>query len=144
MIDLSRFDKLAECKDGIWTNLIPTNSGHENTCAVYMVTFANGDIYIGSSAHIRQRVNSHYWQLSRDDKVKSPLHNSYEKSKNFEIYLLVRTKDEKSLRYFEALFIDLLQPSLNGKPEGNKSWCFGELLFDCSETCRIVETSGKK
>lgn len=143
MIDFSRFDKLAECKEGAWTNFIPANSGHENTCAVYCISFASGDIYIGSSYHIRKRVNMHYWQLSRDYKEKSRLQCAYEKSPNFEIYLLAHTKDDASLRYFEALFIDLLRPSLNGKPEGNTSWNFGELLFDASKTCRIVEPSDK-
>lgn len=109
-INLSRFRKLAEYKEGQFNMLMPHEPNKAKHYGVYLIVFDNGyPYYVGTSHHLRRRVLSHWWGM-KGGYHKFPLvQTAFDKCKCFEVYAL----SEGGIGAWEDDFIMVLRPPLN-------------------------------
>lgn len=79
-----------------------------------LINNINGDFYIGHSIHIRQRINGHFWLLSKGKHPNIHLQRAYNKygKDQFVAYPLLYC-DKEHLIYYEQLLVDSLIPQYN-------------------------------
>lgn len=105
MIDLSKYEKIGECRAGrmVWLSQMNTN-------IVYLMVF-DKDYYVGSSTNLRRRFNQCVSALRHGcylEKVQA----AYNTNHSFDMYCLETSIDE-DLRNREEYWIVTLKPSLN-------------------------------
>lgn len=109
-INLSRFRKLAEYKQGEFQMLMPHEHYHAKHYGVYLIVFDEGEnFYVGTSCHLRRRILQHWWGM-KGKYHKFPLvQNAFDKCNSFEVYAL----SEGGIGAWEDDFIFVLRPPLN-------------------------------
>lgn len=129
MIDWSKFKKLAEYKNGEWHDY--TKGGfREKNVAVYAIQFSDGSLYIGSTKKLRKRVHEHYTGMINGYHSLTQLVEVFNTTKEFAIYLLAQCVNVMCL---EAMFIAILQPSLNRDSALSHNMNFDKFLFDIKQ-----------
>ena len=106
MIDVSKYTKVAEYKDG---NLHWLEDRDIN--AVYLIMIGN-DSYIGSSKYLYMRIQEHASQLRRSNHT-DKMQEAFNKIGKFDVYTIARGIDPQNLRLSEIGYIDELKPTLN-------------------------------
>lgn len=84
-------------------------------CGIYKIqNIITGDIYIGSSKNVRNRLKEHFNNLKNNKHVNRIIQNSFNKygENNFSFELIC--KCDKSLQYIlEQMYLDSMQPYFN-------------------------------
>ena len=106
---LKNFPKFFEAEDTEYRFLpMPLE---EDECDVYALKIGE-DVYIGSSSTVKSRVWSHYCDLMAE-KHWPKLQEAFDRCGTMEAYLLFRCTGNEKIA--EAMFIRILQPSLNSQ-----------------------------
>lgn len=115
-INLSRFHKLAEYKQGKFYMLMPHEHYHAKHYGVYLIVFDGGrTFYVGTSQNLRNRITSH-WNAMKGNYHCLPLvQNAFNNCKKFEVYAL----QEFGGMAGESDFIKILRPPLNKSNKGD-------------------------
>ena len=89
-VDLNNFTLLATCKNGClsYEDVELTDSEKD----VYALQFG-GDLYVGSSGQIKNRIYSHYFALSHRKHHSKKMQSLYDNSDNFKAYIIMRCDD---------------------------------------------------
>ena len=107
-IDLESFTLLAKCENGELSfedvNLTKCEKD------VYALQFGS-DLYVGSSAQVKNRIYLHYWALSQNRHNSKKIQSIYDECKSFKAYIIMRC--DSNCGTAEQMIIRLLQPSLN-------------------------------
>lgn len=111
MIDCSKLEVIAECKNGVFKNYVPRKTYKEHIKGIYMIRFSDDKFYIGVSNHLRNRLNQHYWGMITGKHDLKLLAETFEENPSFIAYLLSSTPNENMAT--ERGFIYALQPTLN-------------------------------
>ena len=96
-IDLESFTLLAKCENG-------------KLSFEYALQFGS-DLYVGSSAQVKNRIYLHYWALSQNRHNSKKIQSIYDECKSFKAYIIMRC--DSNCGTAEQMIIRLLQPSLN-------------------------------
>lgn len=90
----------------------------ERAKRVYLISFAQAGIYIGSTIDIYKRFKNFVRGLTRNNYPNWKLQAAFNSSPTFEVYELekVNPNDRRTIR--EQFFIDILRPELNICPAG--------------------------
>lgn len=127
MSDFSKFLKLAEYKNGDWHDYTTGKYRAQSRC-VYAIRFGDNSVYIGSTKELRKRIHYHYTGMVNGYHSLPLLANAFARTKSFEIFLLARCA--KGAGLLEAMFISLLQPSLNKDAACSEMTNFEDYIFD--------------
>ena len=92
---------------------------------IYLLTFSNGDTYIGRSVNIKKRVYTHDYQLRYNKHANTFIQSVYNKHGNFTYEILEEVIDELQSER-EVYWINELSPTLNLTKGGDG----GELLTE--------------
>ena len=106
MIDVSKYEKIGEYRDGEMNWISPKN---ENI--VYVIMFG-GESYIGSSINIRNRFQAFISVLRRGKSGSKKVQSAFDGNDRFDLYALEFT-DRGNLRKMEEYYINTMHPSLN-------------------------------
>lgn len=111
MIDVSKYEKIGECRDGRMIWLSPKK---ENI--VYLIMFGE-ESYIGSSKNIRRRFSQYVPALTRGKYEAEKVQAAFNKNKGFDVYAIeiTSTEDPDKLRDREHFYLKTLNPSLNSR-----------------------------
>ena len=101
---------------------------------IYLLTFSNGDTYIGRSVNIKKRVYTHDYQLRYNKHANTFIQSVYNKHGNFTYEILEEVIDELQGER-EVYWINELSPTLNLTKGGDG----GELLTEDEKKRRRVE-----
>lgn len=109
-INLSRFRKLAEYKEGQFVMLMPHEKYNQKHYCVYLIVFDDGYLfYVGVSTYLQKRLRTHWYQLRAHTHKLRLLQNAFDNCKTFSVYAL----NEADKAPFEWDFIKTLRPPLN-------------------------------
>ena len=106
MIDVSKYEKIGEYRDGkmSWLSTKKDN-------IVYLIMFG-AESYVGSSKEIHRRFSQYVPALRRGKYEAEKVQNAFNLSKGFDVYAL-EFADRDSLRKREEFYINTMHPSLN-------------------------------
>lgn len=106
---LKNFPKFFEA-DGTEYRFLPMPL-EEDECDVYALKIGE-DVYIGSSSHVKYRIFNHYRDLIAENHWPK-IQEAFDRCGTIEAYLLFRCTGNEKIA--EAMFIRILQPSLNSQ-----------------------------
>ena len=109
MIEFDKIEKVAEYKNGELNWL----EGRDIN-AVYVILVAD-EYYIGSSHYVYLRIQQHLKSLLYDNHHSDNLQNKFDEIKAFDVYVLERGIEKKSLLSREEYYIKKFNPTLNIK-----------------------------
>lgn len=109
MIEFDKIEKVAEYKNGELNWL----EGRDIN-AVYVILVAD-EYYIGSSHYVYLRIQQHLKSLLYDNHHSDKLQNKFDEIKAFDVYVLERGIEKKSLLSREEYYIKKFNPTLNIK-----------------------------
>ena len=106
MIDVSKYEKVGEFKDGRlhWLEGRDIN-------AVYLIKFKE-DFYIGSAEYLYIRIKEHTKSFLKGEHVEK-MQSVFDEEKEFEVYVIEKGIDSTSLLTEEAKYIKQYSPTLN-------------------------------
>ena len=106
MIDVSKYEKIGEFKDGRlhWLEGRDIN-------AVYLIKFKE-DFYIGSAEYVYIRIKEHTKSFLKGEHVEK-MQSVFDEEKEFEVYVIEKGIDSTSLLTEEAKYIKQYSPTLN-------------------------------
>lgn len=106
MIDVSKYEKVGEFKDGRlhWLEGRDIN-------AVYLIKFKE-DFYIGSAEYLYIRIKEHTKSFLKGEHVEK-MQSVFDEEKEFEVYVIEKGIDSTSLLTEEAKYIKQYFPTLN-------------------------------
>lgn len=106
MIDVSKYEKIGEFKDGRlhWLEGRDIN-------AVYLIKFKE-DFYIGSAEYLYIRIKEHTKSFLKGEHVEK-MQSVFDEEKEFEVYVIEKGIDSTSLLTEEAKYIKQYSPTLN-------------------------------
>ena len=106
MIDVSKYEKVGEFKDGrlYWLEGRDIN-------AVYLIKFKE-DFYIGSAEYLYIRIKEHTKSFLKGEHVEK-MQSVFDEEKEFEVYVIEKGIDSTSLLTEEAKYIKQYSPTLN-------------------------------
>ena len=106
MIDVSKYEKVGEFKDGRlhWLEGRDIN-------AVYLIKFKE-DFYIGSAEYLYIRIKEHTKSFLKGEHVEK-MQSVFDEEKEFEVYVIEKGIDSTSLLAEEAKYIKQYSPTLN-------------------------------
>lgn len=106
MIDVSKYEKVGEFKDGRlhWLEGRDIN-------AVYLIKFKE-DFYIGSAEYLYIRIKEHTKAFLKGEHV-DKMQSVFDEEKEFEVYVIEKGIDSTSLLTEEAKYIKQYSPTLN-------------------------------
>ena len=110
IIDVSRFEKIAEYRNGEYKSYMKHHRPHEPFYGVYLINFGGNKNYIGVSNHLHKRVRQHYSGMVLGNNDLPQLNEAYKKAGQFTVFLL---NGKKGSGIGEDEFIYALKPSLN-------------------------------
>lgn len=123
MIDLSKFQRVAEFKDGEFVQLDYKDNWMNS---IYLILIED-EYYIGSTDFLYRRVKQHLSMLCDKSHYSKPFQNKWDQYKTFTVYVMNDYEIPKSkLKYEEKGFIKEYNPTLNGfvsrknKTDGHK------------------------
>ena len=113
-VDLSSFTLAAECIDGKLSIFPFEHSKGEKY--VYCIQI-DEDMYVGSSADFRRRINSHHNELCNGKHISKRMQQIFNEKRRFKVYVIMRIQSEQHSRIemylAENLITRLLNPSMN-------------------------------
>lgn len=109
MIEFDKIEKVAEYKDGDLNWL----EGRDIN-AVYVILVGD-EYYIGSSHYVYLRIQQHLKSLLYENHHSDKLQNKFDEIKAFDVYVLERGIEKKSLLSREEYYIKKFNPTLNIK-----------------------------
>lgn len=109
MIEFDKIEKVAEYKDGELNWL----EGRDIN-AVYVILVGD-EYYIGSSHYVYLRMQQHLKSLLYENHHSDKLQNKFDEIKAFDVYVLERGIEKKSLLSREEYYIKKFNPTLNIK-----------------------------
>lgn len=106
MIDISKYEKIGEFKDGRlhWLEGRDIN-------AVYLIKFKE-DFYIGSAEYLYIRIKEHTKSFLKGEHVEK-MQSVFDEEKEFEVYVIEKGIDADALVAKEMSYIRRLKPALN-------------------------------
>ena len=106
MIDVSKYEKVGEFKDGRlhWLEGRDIN-------AVYLIKFKE-DFYIGSAEYLYIRIKEHTKSFLKGEHVEK-MQSVFDEEKEFEVYVIEKGIDSTTLLTEEAKYIKQYSPTLN-------------------------------
>ncbi len=106
MIDVSKYEKVGEFKDGRlhWLDGRDIN-------AVYLIKFKE-DFYIGSAEYLYIRIKEHTKSFLKGEHV-DKMQSVFDEEKEFEVYVIEKGIDSTTLLTEEAKYIKQYSPTLN-------------------------------
>jgi len=106
MIDVSKYEKVGEFKDGClhWLEGRDIN-------AVYLIKFKE-DFYIGSAEYVYIRIKEHTKSFLKGEHV-DKMQSVFDRENEFEVYVIEKGIDSTSLLTEEAKYIKQYSPTLN-------------------------------
>lgn len=111
MIDFDRLQIIGEYRKGQFRNLLPYRTYHDvKDYGIYLIRFADGQMYVGSSKHLYNRVNQHFGGFKRGNHNLPKLAKAFNENSSFYIYLLA---DCNRPNVYESSFLYGLRPNLN-------------------------------
>lgn len=108
MIDVSRYEKLAECMYGKITWL-----SHQTTNIVYLMMFGT-EGYVGSTRNVHSRFRQYLSALRRGTYESAKVQAAYDRKHGFDLYIIESTT-LNDLRKREDYWLKTLRPSLNSR-----------------------------
>lgn len=118
MIKFEELEKVAEYKNGKldWLEGRDIN-------AIYVILVGD-EYYIGSSHYVYLRIGQHLYNLRSGNHHSYKLQKKFDKSKEFEVYVLERGIDKSTLQSKEYEYIERFKPTLNIiKGQSSKDIC---------------------
>jgi len=86
-LDLSRLPIVGAYTHGLYYNYIPKKKYCDSDNGVYLIVFADGEKYIGTSSHLRRRIYQHYNSMSHSRGLPQ-LVKAFRKTNEYTVYLL--------------------------------------------------------
>ena len=125
-INLSRFHKLAEYKQGKFTMLMPHEHYHAKHYGVYIIVFDKGkSFYVGTSQNLRNRIMSHWNAMSGNYHCLPLVQNAFNNCQSFGVYALIEFGGKAG----ESDFIRVLRPPLNKSNMGDARIFYDDVKF---------------
>lgn len=109
MIDVSKYEKIGEFRDGSMNWLSPKKDN-----MVYLIMFG-ADGYIGSTIDIRRRFSQYISALKQGKYYSKTIQKAFDNNGCFDVYMIASSIDENELRRLENHYLKLLHPSLNSQ-----------------------------
>lgn len=110
MIDFDRLQIIGEYRKGQFRNLLPHRAYHDKKdYGIYLIRFADGQMYVGTSNHLYNRVNQHFNAFKRGNHILPKLTKAFNENSSFYIYLLAGCNPKVR----ELSFLYGLRPNLN-------------------------------
>lgn len=125
MIDVSKYEKIGEYRDGkmSWLSTKKDN-------LVYLIMFG-ADGYIGSTINIHRRFSQYISALKKGKYDSKIIQTTFRQNNMFDIYVIASSSDEDELRKLENHYLKLLQPSLNSRKTVNGFYRVGLPRYTC-------------
>ena len=139
MIDISKMEKVAECKHGNFISYFDKPFQYRsNIYGVYLIWFGLYGFYIGSSHRLNIRCYQHFKGCENNDNLPL-LVDAYNKNNHcFTIFLL--TNKENNSEPKEDDFIFFLKPNLNSKIPMSRNPTIGTLERIANAIgCKVVD-----